>query len=423
MPGVFISYRRQDSAGHAGRLFDRLRARLGDDRVFMDVTGIDAGVDFVHTLEQAVGSCEVLLAIIGPGWLASSNGKGRRLDDPEDFVRIEIAAALARNVRVIPVLIAGASLPSAQALPDDLALLGRRQAVELRDARWDSDTEDLVASLERQLGASPGGKRLGPRTLAVAGLIAAVAIAVPAVRYFGNSAAPGPAAPSADAPTDAGLSLRYSITARPNPSQYPDSVPALLGANGSVSAGDLVRFSFESPQGGFLYVVNESPPDADGRTSFNVLFPSPTSNQGSARVPAGGRVVIPESGDGFQVDGEEGAERLWLVSSTNAINELDAVAHWANPRDQGEIKSAEDIELVRGFLVRHASPAPQVQLIEGDAHDRHCRAGRDAAAVDGAPRSIGAPGGTGARAADRSHRTDQCDRAEPGRSFSRLWQQ
>ena len=220
MPGVFISYRRQDSAGHAGRLFDCLRTRLGDDRVFMDVTGIDAGVDFVHTLEQAVGSCEVLLAIIGPGWLASSNGKGRRLDDPEDFVRIEIAAALARNVRVIPVLIAGASLPPAQALPDDLALLGRRQAVELRDARWDSDTEDLVASLERQLGASPGRRRLSPRTLAVAGLIAAVAIAVPAVRYFGNSAGPGPAFP-ADTPADAGLSLRYSISARPNPSRVP----------------------------------------------------------------------------------------------------------------------------------------------------------------------------------------------------------
>ncbi len=331
----------------------------------MDVTGIDAGVDFVHTLEQAVGSCEVLLAIIGPGWLASANGKGRRLDDPEDFVRIEIAAALARDVRVIPVLIAGASLPPAEALPGDLALLGRRQAVELRDARWDSDTEDLVASVERQLGASPGRRRVSPLALAVAGLIAAVAIAVPAVRYFGNSAAPGPA-PSAEAPADSGLSLRYSITARPNPGQNPDSVPAVLGANGSVAAGDLVRFSFESPQGGFLYVLNESPPDADGRTSFNVLFPSPTSNQGSARVPAGGRILIPASGDGFQVDGEEGAERLWLVSSTNAINELDAVAHWANPRDQGEIRSAEDVELVRAFLVRHASPAPQVQLIEGE---------------------------------------------------------
>ena len=127
-----------------------------------------------------------------------------------------------------------------------------------------------------------------------------------------------------------------------------------------------MRFSFESPQGGFLYVLNESPPDADGRTSFNVLFPSPTSNQGSARVPAGGLILIPASGDGFQVDGEEGAERVWLVSSTNAINELDAVAHWANPRDQGEIRSAEDVELVRAFLVRHASPAPKVQLIEGE---------------------------------------------------------
>jgi beta-lactam-binding protein with PASTA domain len=155
MPGVFISYRREDSAGHTGRLFDRLRARLGHDRVFMDITGIEAGVDFVDTIERAIGSCDVLLAVIGPEWLSCSDVRGRpRLEDPNDLIRIEIAAALTRKVRVIPVLIAGASMPSAQSLPEDLKPLARRQAAELRDTRWDADTNDLVAVLERLLPSS-----------------------------------------------------------------------------------------------------------------------------------------------------------------------------------------------------------------------------------------------------------------------------
>ena len=111
MNGIFISYRRDDSAGHAGRLFDRLVARFGKDAVFMDVEGIEAGVDFVETIEKAVGGCDVLLAVIGRTWLDSRDSKGkRRLDDEQDFIRLETSAALARNVRVIPVLVEGASV-------------------------------------------------------------------------------------------------------------------------------------------------------------------------------------------------------------------------------------------------------------------------------------------------------------------------
>jgi hypothetical protein len=147
MPGVFISYRRQDSAGHAGRLFDRLQARLGRGRVFMDVSDIGPGADFVQTIEHAIGSCDVLLAVIGPEWLTCSDAGGqRRLDDKADFIRIEICAALERNVRVIPVLIAWASLPSPQALPEEFRPLVRRQTLELRDTRWDADTNDPIAS-------------------------------------------------------------------------------------------------------------------------------------------------------------------------------------------------------------------------------------------------------------------------------------
>jgi hypothetical protein len=164
MPGVFISYRREDCPGHAGRLFDRLRTRFGGDSVFIDVAGIEAGVDFVEVLENAVGSCDVLLAVIGREWVTSSDKNGRRrLDDPRDFIRLEISTALARNVRVIPVLVEGAPVPTADVLPDDLKPLMRRQAVELRDTRWDADVDDLIELLAKILrAASPAAARRAP---------------------------------------------------------------------------------------------------------------------------------------------------------------------------------------------------------------------------------------------------------------------
>ena len=150
MNGIFISYRRDDSAGHAGRLFDRLVARFGKDAVFMDVEGIEAGVDFVETIEKAVGGCDVLLAVIGRTWLDSRDSKGkRRLDDEQDFIRLETSAALARNVRVIPVLVEGARMPRAEDLPENLRPITRRQALELRDSRWEDDIHVLVGVLER----------------------------------------------------------------------------------------------------------------------------------------------------------------------------------------------------------------------------------------------------------------------------------
>ena len=131
MQGIFISYRRQDAAGYAGRLYDRLAGHFGADRVFMDVEGIEPGLDFVDAIGRAVASCEVLIVIIGPGWLATDSTGKRRLDDPKDFVRIETRAALARHIRVVPVLVDKAVMPLAEELPADLAPLVRRHAVEL----------------------------------------------------------------------------------------------------------------------------------------------------------------------------------------------------------------------------------------------------------------------------------------------------
>jgi hypothetical protein len=183
MPRVFISYRRQDSAGHTGRLRDRLVAEFGEDRIFLDVEAIDAGSDFVAQINSEVGRCDALIAVIGDEWLEADPGGQRRIDDPEDFVRLEIAAGLARDVEVIPVLVAGAAPPTADELPDDLRGLASRQALELSDSRWDYDVSRLIARL-RELGveSSPAGlSGLPRRGRVLAAGAAATAAAVVAV--------------------------------------------------------------------------------------------------------------------------------------------------------------------------------------------------------------------------------------------------
>ena len=121
MKKLFISYRRDDSAGHAGRVHDRLEREFGRDLLFMDVDAIPPGANFVKVLGEEVAKCDVLLAIIGPNWLELRDEDGnRRVDNPHDFVRIEIAAALQRNIQVIPILLDGAKLPKVAQLPDEL---------------------------------------------------------------------------------------------------------------------------------------------------------------------------------------------------------------------------------------------------------------------------------------------------------------
>lgn len=152
MGNIFISYRREDSAGHSGRLFDKLRERFGKDRVFMDIAGIDPGVDFVEAIEKAVGSCDAFIVVIGKQWLSATDADGqRRLDNPEDFIRLEIAAAFSRNIRVIPVLVQGATAPSSGNLPEELKKLSRLQAHEISDNRWDFDVGTLIETLDKVL--------------------------------------------------------------------------------------------------------------------------------------------------------------------------------------------------------------------------------------------------------------------------------
>lgn len=150
---IFISYRRNDSAGHAGRLRADLAKRYGEDKVFMDLE-IEPGVDFIDTIRESVGSCAVLLALIGRYWLTMTdeNSGMRRLDSPDDFVRTEIATALERKIRVIPVVVHGAHMPTASTLLENLKPLARRQAHEITDSRWDFDVGRLVSVVDRVIG-------------------------------------------------------------------------------------------------------------------------------------------------------------------------------------------------------------------------------------------------------------------------------
>ncbi|MHB8529291.1 MAG: TIR domain-containing protein [Caulobacteraceae bacterium] len=145
--GIFISYRRNDTSGFAGRLFDRLSKCFSPDQVFIDVQSIEPGANFADVLSRRVGDCKVLLALIGPRWHAADSHA--RLTDPKDYVRIEIEAALGGDVRVIPLLIDGARMPDAEALPASLQGLTERQAVEISHNRFDQDAEALVQTLRR----------------------------------------------------------------------------------------------------------------------------------------------------------------------------------------------------------------------------------------------------------------------------------
>src|SRR5215470_5668528 len=170
---IFINYPREDSTGTAGRLRDRLAQSFGPENLFMDVDNIPPGIDFIKHLNNQVATCDVFIAVIGPHWLDARNEKGdRRLDDPDDFVAIEIAAALVRDIRVIPILIDGARMPKASELPEPLKPLVRRHAVELRHAQFGRDAEALIERIEEGFSdKSVGIKRWRTAAVAVVALL------------------------------------------------------------------------------------------------------------------------------------------------------------------------------------------------------------------------------------------------------------
>ena len=158
MPGIFLSYRREDSGGYACEaIYDGLIQRFGTSLVFRDIDTIDPGVDFVEEIEQAVASCDVLIAVIGPKWLTATDNQGRRrLDDTKDWVRLELETALNRNIRVVPMLLNGVSMPEEEALPESLKTFARRQAIEISEKHFRSDLNRLLQSMEKIVAKSEG---------------------------------------------------------------------------------------------------------------------------------------------------------------------------------------------------------------------------------------------------------------------------
>ena len=291
MPNTFISYRRDDAAGYAGRLHEALEDRLGRDQIFRDVETLQPGQDFVEAIESRLNECRVFLALIGREWLEARDSTGqRRLDQPHDYVRQEISRALSRrDVLVIPVLIEGASMPATEALPEDVRPLARKQAVHLRDDAWDHDVDRLASAIAGARGtaarrATPSITPASPRRWIVAGgAIAIVAALALFVLRRDVADAPGAVTPRTRAESKTGSKppsrgQPYGIVIPPVAEvAHPSLIYTLLSAsviplgNGTSELRVRVRFSNE------------------GRYDANAW-------DASFRLVAGGNVLSPTSG-------------------------------------------------------------------------------------------------------------------------------
>jgi hypothetical protein len=156
---VFISYRRGDGAGYAMVLNERLVRHFGAARVFRDIDDLGPGTNFVARIESAIGSCAVVVALMGTNWAGVLPDGRRRLDDPNDFLRLEIVSAIQLGVRIIPVLVQGASMPSREELPEPIKPLASRQALRIDDSAVEFGVSKLIAAVDRELGEveEPGG--------------------------------------------------------------------------------------------------------------------------------------------------------------------------------------------------------------------------------------------------------------------------
>ena len=174
MAAIFVSYRRKDSDAAAGRICDRLRTHFGDDQVFQDVETIPPGVDFREFVARKLDHCDVLLVVMGDDWLGAT-GETRRIDRPEDLVRLEVETALQRNIPVIPVLVGSKAVPGEAELPDTLKNLAYRNGVEMRsDGSFDGQMAKLLAAIQAEVKV----RKRGFGKLALAGALVAVGIVV-----------------------------------------------------------------------------------------------------------------------------------------------------------------------------------------------------------------------------------------------------
>ncbi|MBS4052861.1 MAG: toll/interleukin-1 receptor domain-containing protein [Methylomonas sp.] len=180
MSKIFISYRREDSAGYSGRLADRLALTFGDRQIFRDFEDINPGQNFAESILAGLSGADVFLVVIGPRWLQVTDHNGRRrLDNAEDFVRLEIETALQRDIQIIPILVNGAKMPRTADLPTSLTTLIYRQALELSDSRWEQDVGKLIGHIKNYV--KPVKNNWSPRRIAVYAVTTLLALAGMAV--------------------------------------------------------------------------------------------------------------------------------------------------------------------------------------------------------------------------------------------------
>lgn len=255
---IFINYRRGEDSGFAQALFIRLEQAFAPGSLFMDVDSIAPGVDFVRHLDAQVAQCDVLLALIGRGWLDATDAQGgRRLDDPDDFVRIEIATALKQGKRVIPVLLYDTKMPAAGQLPEELRPLTRRQAVRLTHERFRADADGLIRALQEEAAPTPVQPAAAPSPT------------MDAPRRPAQDGVERPAArPSIAAKAEA-LAMRYEAT---NIGVI-SLLTAVLLLFGAYMIGALdVEYRAAGKQLGFLWAPNWSFNYLILFTAFNCLF-------------------------------------------------------------------------------------------------------------------------------------------------------
>ena len=317
MPTVFISYRRDDAAGYAGRLHEALARRFGPDVVFRDIDTLLPGQDFVGAIDDRLRDCRVFLALIGREWIDARDANGeRRIDQPHDYVRLEIAGALARpEVRVVPILIEGATMPAPGLLPEDIRSLARRHAVSLRDDAWDHDVNRLAAAIGGAAhGTAGGGGTSGAHPAArVSGMVrqrpflaaAAVGIAV-AVIWLAtrtNGAVPSKPLESPDSAVAAGggAATRPGNVAEARPDERAPGVPpASAGAYGLAipAVPEIVHDSL------IYTLLSASMVPLDGESS-QLRLRFRITNEGAAdslawdasfRLLANGQTFVPTSG-------------------------------------------------------------------------------------------------------------------------------
>ena len=323
MSGVFVSYRRVDSSGSAGRLFDRLKGHFGRDAVFMDIEGgIERGDDFAAVIDRALESVNALLVVIGPQWLACTNADGtRRLDSPDDWVRNEIETGLRRGIPVLPILVDGASIPTARDLPPSLAAFARRQASEISNSRWTYDVGEIIKRLDAVVSQLPAknhapdlaekrAQRFGWMEWVVAGSLLLAIGAAGILRWRSLSPSPIPAQPGSTS-TSRSVLPAPTRTATIEPLQKP--APSPQEFTGTIPFGGEVRGIAFSPDGKFIAT-------GTGNTHATILWSAATGKQ--VKLLIGNSVV---SSVAFSADSQQVASdsNVYDVATGERLAALD----------------------------------------------------------------------------------------------------